>query len=204
MTNDKQMFDKNLFGQTKDEKKNKMNILQHLKYTKLALKNNKYIYQRNPIEEQLIKHFLKSNMNLSVDDTKNLECNISVLIEILLKNKKIHGFYKKENRENSSIIEYNPNFLKRNFTKKRRPSFSYKNLNKIKNKVFNNTKTQKIKNKCDFNAMLNKNKDLLENYYLYAFIKYIQMYLFSIKEKDEFYGDFFGGLKKEEIINLFQ
>lgn len=206
MTNDKQMFDKNLFGQTKDEKKNKMDILKHLKYSKLVLKNNKYIYEHNFIEEQLIKQFLISNMNLSVDDTKNLECNLSVLIEMLLKKKNIYGFFKKENGEKKSeMIEYNPNFLKNNFTEKLKPSFSYKNLNKIKNQLFNHRKTQKIhkkNNHCNFNAMLNKKKDLLENYYLYVFIKYIQMYLFSIKENNETYGNFFGGFEREKIIQL--
>ena len=164
ITNDKQMFDKNLFGQTKDEKINKMDILKHLKYSKLVLHNNNYIYQHNSLEEQLIKHFLKSNMNLSVDDTKNLECNLSALIELLLKKQNIYGFFKKETREKSEMIEYNPNFVKSNFTKKQKPSFSYKNLNKIKNNLFNHTKTQKIykiKNHCNFNAMLNKKKELI-------------------------------------------
>jgi len=204
MTNDKQMFDKNLFGKTKDERKNKMNILQDLIYNKLVLKNNSYFYQMDPLEAQLIKHFLKSSMNLSVDDTKNLECNLSVLIELLLQKKKMYGFFKKENRENSAII-YNPNFLKSNFTKKRKPSLSYKNINNIQQKYLKNKKTQKIheiKNHCDFNAIRDNKKDLLENYYLYVFIKYIQMYLFTIKEKKETYGNFFGGLERENIIQM--
>ena len=57
--------------------------------------------------------------------------------------------------------------------------------------------------KCKKNVVLNKNLDLKRNYYLYAFIKYMQIYMLTINNKENKYGDFYGNYSKDYIIELF-
>ena len=205
ITNDKQFFDKNLFGKTDNEIK-KVNI-KNLFFKKLMITNetnenhrNNFYFKENIFEEELIKFFLRENDIANIHDTENLECNISVLLELLLKQKKqnkikdINGYFMNHNK----FPKYNPNFTKKHFTRKNIPNFSYNNLNNIQKK---NTKKLHFKS-CNLTKIKHKN-NIIDYYYLYTFIKYIQLYSNTLTYENEEYGDFFGNLTKEQIYELF-
>ena len=196
LTNDRQFFDKNLFGFTKDELKHHISIKNDLQFKQLKIIDNQYKLINDPLNELLITDFYSSYIKTRFDDTNNLECKLSLLVELLIKNKRsitdLHGYFKKTN--------LNPNFSKKNFTMKKKPNFSYNNLNKLQKKHLKKNITHKCKN---INSIREYNHDLKYYYYLYAFIKYIQMYLFNTNENTTEYGDFFGSFTKEHILIIF-
>jgi hypothetical protein len=198
ITNDKQMFDKNLFGKTIDEKKFHIHFLKDLFVTKVNImiepNKNPYILITNKIEQLLVRDFLNNYMIENIKDTNNLECNITTLLEILQKSQNINGYFK-----HNKYLTYNTNFKKNKYTKKNIPkNFSYKTLNRIQKQYIH--KTRKL---CKNNKLINKNNDLKKTYYLYVFIKFIQLYLNTIQYKQTNYGDFYGSVPKEHIIQLF-
>ena len=192
LTNDKQLFDKNLFGKTIDEKKHRIEYLKDLQFKKLILQKNKCVYVKNIVEELLIKNFLHDYMTEDINNTDLLECNLSVLVELLLKKKSIYGFFKNEQTK-----KYNSNFIRSNITRSKIKHFDYNSMNSLQKKRNNTFK------KCKKNVVLNKNLDLKRNYYLYAFIKYMQIYMLTINNKENKYGDFYGNYSKDYIIELF-
>lgn len=83
LTNDKQNFNKNLFGKTKEECTNPS----LLTFEKIMKPHNQYVLEKDQNNEKLVRHFLKEYMVLKTEDTNDLECNIHFLMEILIKNK---------------------------------------------------------------------------------------------------------------------
>jgi hypothetical protein len=195
LTNDKQFFDKNLFGLTKDELYHHIKFNKNLQIRQLILQDNKYIFIDNPLNKILIIYFFENYIKTIYNDNKNLECKLTILLELLLNanyKKEIYGYFNSE-------TDYNNNFIKKNFTFKKLPNFSYNNLNKIQKKSIN----KKMNKKCkQITTIQYRNKDLKPYYYLYVFIKYIQLYLFDKENNGKIYGDFFGSFEKEEIIQI--
>ena len=143
-------------------------------------------------------YFREKKSTPNVNDTENIECNITVLLESLLnptnkKTAKLYGYYRQ-----NKWPEYNPNFKKHNFTRKRMPNFSYYNINK-KQKLLK--QTQNLTG-CKLSKMRNHNNGLKEYYYLYVFIKYVQLFLNTTNYDDKQYGDFFGSYSKQEMIDI--
>jgi len=194
ITNDKQFFNKNLFGLTEDEQKHHIEIMKDLSVNKLTIHHdNKYAFTYNNLDGELIRSFLNEYITTTAKDNKNLECKMLILFEIL------------------------NNIIQRVNSRQTQEFFSYDNLNAIQKKYLNN-----YYSKCKgLNTIVTKEKDLIHYYYLYFFIKYVQMYLHSDnnnvnknannntnisnnifnlnKNKKYFYNSF----SKEEIITLF-
>ena len=89
LTNDKQFFNKNLFGLTEEEQKNHIQISKDLIVNKLILivdpndEIKKYVFKGDNLEGELIRSFLNEYISTTVKDTKNLECKMIVLLEIM-------------------------------------------------------------------------------------------------------------------------
>ena len=180
VTNDKQNFNKNLFGLTEDERKHHTRIMQDLHITTLN-KNLQYV---SFPEANKLKEFIAENVNTNANDTEQLLCNISLLTEMIIgeRGNKNHGI---------------PHFKKNIFTRHRIPSFDYNAANSLqKRKLSESTKNKLVKSYKPFIRIREKgSEDLAENYFIYAWIKYMQMYLYN--------GDFFGSWSKEKILRLF-
>ena len=164
ITNDKQFFNKNLFGLTEDERKTHINISKDLNFEKLVLEKGKYIFIQNSIDKNLVSHFLNDYMITNSSDTKNLECKIHMLLQIL------HNSKPKKNTL---------------------PFFSYENMNELQKKYL---KKMEFKKCNGIQKLIGPNDNLLQSYYLYTFIKYIQIHLH--------FGEFYGSTDKEDIIKL--
>jgi len=193
LTNDKQFFNKNLFGLTEEEQKNHIQISKDLIVNKLIpiLDPNheikKYVFKGDNLEGELIRSFLNEYISTTVKDTKNLECKMIVLLEIM----NHHLVYICKNNSCSTI-------------------FSYDEMNGIMKKVFKKyEKKYNDKPGCKgLNKLVNKKRELIHYYYLYFFIKYIQMYLHwnnNYDKKNIFENNssnFYSSYSKEEIIKL--
>lgn len=166
ITNDKQFFNKNLFGFTEDERKYHIHILKDMTFEKLIINKGKYIYIRNEHEKNLVSHFLNEYMITNSNDIKNLECKIFILLQIL------HNSKAKKNTL---------------------PFFSYENLNELQKKYLNKMSFKKCNG---IKKMIGQHDNLLPSYYLYTFIKYVQIHLH--------FGEFYGSVSKEDIVKLFQ
>ena len=175
ITNDKQFFNKNLFGLTEDERKYHIQIIKDLSVEKLMLEKEHYIFIQNKMDQVLISHFLNEYMVTTSNDIKNLECKLFILLQIL------HNNIPKKN-----TLSF----------------FSYENLNELQKKYLKKY-TIKNKKKCTgLKNVVTKENNIIPYYYLYTFIKYIQMHLHTHDKNGIQYGDFYGSLKKEEIIHL--
>jgi len=188
LTNDSQFFDKNLFGKTENEKANHIDYLRNLHVQHVDMREGKYVAVSNPLEQSIVADFLRHYVVENIHNTNSLECNLSVLIEQLLREKTQNGFFRRHTR-NRRHSDYNANFTRQNITKHRITKYDYKTTNGI---ARNSTK------KCRKQVLFGKS-GLKPNYYLYAFIKYIQMYLNTTQDK---YGNFYGNYSKEAIANL--
>jgi hypothetical protein len=73
ITNDKQFFNKNLFGLTQDELKNHIQMTKDLSIYRLSIKNNKYVFVYNDLDKQLISEFLSEYVVTKATDTAHLE-----------------------------------------------------------------------------------------------------------------------------------
>jgi hypothetical protein len=111
ITNDKQFFNKNLFGLTKDERKYHVHLLKDLTFEKLVLEKGKYIFIQNNIDKNLVSNFFNDYMITNASDNKDLECRINMLLQIL------HNSKPKKNTL---------------------PFFSYENLNELHKKYLKN------------------------------------------------------------------
>ena len=127
----------------------------------------------------------------NIRNTDGLECQLTTLIEMLLNQSHIHGYFHKKHN-------YNHNFQKTNITKKQIPKFDYNNTNKIQRKYNKSLKLCK-----NAQQIYDKKNNLKKNYYLYAFIKYTQTYLNSIKVDKNVYGNFYGNFSKPQILEAF-
>ena len=199
LTNDKQLFDKNLFGLTESERNNNIRIIRDLSLSKLWPNPNTYKYEiiPDPFNSSMVVYFLSKYVIANVNDTQNIECNISLLLESLLMKKtktaKRYGYYRQ-----NKWPQYNPNFTKKNFTKKRLPNLSYNNINKKQKRI---QQSSEFKN-CKLSKMRDNQNGLKEYYYLYVFIKYVQLYLNTTTYENEEYGDFFGSYSKQQILEI--
>lgn len=164
ITNDKQFFNKNLFGFTEDERKNHINLLKDLSIEKMVLEKGKYIFIQDTQDKQLVSHFLNEYMITNSNDIKNLECKIFLLLQVL------HNSKPKKNTL---------------------PFFSYENLNDLQKKYL---KKMEFKKCNGLKKIIGPNNNLLPSYYLYTFIKYVQIHLH--------FGEFYGSSSKEDIIKL--
>ena len=70
----------------------------------------------------------------------------------------------------------------------------------IQKKYLKKFTSKKCKN---LSTVLNDDDNLLKYYYLYTFIKYVQIHLYSYVKNGNRYGELFGSQKKEDIIDLF-
>jgi len=213
MTNDKQYFDKNLFGTTYDEDKYHVNFQNDINIQKLIINNNDYKLVNDTIDNDLIRNFYKEYIITNQDDTKDMECIIVYLIEILLNNNLKNKLYTGKYVTSHQNTNINKNFTRKKFIKKT-TNFSYNQLNKLFIKTIGernkNTKNKTPDNMdCIFKYMKNityNYGDLKKTYYLYTYIKYIQSFLHKNiinNHKSKIVYDFYGSIEKDEIIQLF-
>ena len=225
MTNDKQYFDKNLFGTTYDEDKYHINFQNDILIQKLVvINNNDYKLVNDAFDNYLIRNFYKEYIITNQDDTKDMECIIVSLIELLLntnrKNKLYTGKYVTSHQKNN----INKNFTRKKFIKKT-TNFSYNQLNKLfiksigvinkntKNKtpnnidcIFKNMENMKSAKTTKNKSITYKNGDLKKTYYLYTYIKYIQSFLHKRNinnHKSKILYDFYGNIEQNDIIDQF-
>jgi hypothetical protein len=213
MTNDKQYFDKNLFGMTYDENKYNINFQNDINIQKLVHDNYQYKLVNDALDEFFIRNFYKEYIITNQDDTKDMECIIVSLIELLLNNNRKNKLYTGKYVTSHQNTNINKNFTRKIFIKKT-TNFSYNQLNKLFIKTIGE-RNKKTKNKtpdnmdCIFKHMKNityKNGDLKKTYYLYTYIKYIQSFLHKNiinNHKSKIVYDFYGNIEKDEIIQLF-
>jgi hypothetical protein len=208
MTNDKQYFNKNLFGTTYDENKHQIHFDNDIVIEKLGITKQGYKLTRDIFDEMLIKNFFTEYIVTNQDDIVDMECIIVSLIELLLntnrKNKLYTGKYV------SSKQNINKNFTRKKFIKKT-TNFSYNQLNKLFVKTIEERKKDVARN--GFHCILHnikqityKNGNLKKIYYLYAYIKYIQSFLHKNiinNHKSKILYDFYGNIDKDKIIQLF-
>lgn len=208
MTNDKQYFNKNLFGTTYDEDKHQIHFNNDIHVQRIIYDNNEYQLTNVIIDEMLIKNFFTEYIVTNQDDIVDMECIIVSLIELLLntnrKNKLYTGKYV------SSKQNINKNFTRKKFIKKT-TNFSYNQLNKLFVKTIEEKKKHDARN--GFHCILHnikqityKNGNLKKIYYLYAYIKYIQSFLHKNiinNHKSKILYDFYGNIDKDKIIQLF-
>jgi hypothetical protein len=197
ITNDKQLFDKNLFGLTDDERKNHVSLAQDIVLKKLILdEHGNYELVSTPFDCLLVRQFLKEYVVADIHDTADLECNISVLLELITKpkNSVVNGYYRQ-----NKWPEYNQNYAKSNFTRKKVPNLSYNSINSIQKREI----TKKHFKTCKrLKRIRNKKNNITDYYYLYVFIKYVQLYMNTTKYDNLSYGDFFGSLSKDEMREI--
>jgi hypothetical protein len=199
MTNDKQNFNKNLFGTTYDEDKFQIDFHKDIIIQKLHIINNKYILVREKLDEYLITNFYKEYVITYQDDTKDMECIIISLIELLININRNNKLYTGKYYIQQNI---NKNFTRKKFIKKN-INFTYNQLNKL----FTNAIEERNKEiNCIFNNIKNitySNGNLKKTYYLYAYIKYIQSFLHKSdihNHKSKILYDFYGNVGQNEII----
>jgi len=186
LTNDKQFFNKNLFGLTEDEQKNHIKISKDLLVNKLVLDENKnnYVFTHDNLDLELIRSFLNEYISTMSKDTKNLECKMLILLEIV-------------NHHLLHVCKNNSSTCKN--------IFSYDEINKIQKKYLDRYE-KKYKKSCNgFKTLVTSERNLIHYYYLYFFIKYIQMTLHKNNnkfEKNNFFN-FYSSYSKEEIIKIF-
>jgi hypothetical protein len=197
ITNDKQLFDKNLFGLTDDERKNHVNLARDIMLKKLIVdEHGNYKLVNDPFDCLLVRTFLKEYVVADIHDTADLECNISVLLELITKpkNSDVNGYFRQ-----NKWPEYNENYAKANFTRKKMPNLSYISINTSQKRDItkNHFKTCRRLKK-----IRNKKNDIVDYYYLYVFIKYVQSYMNTTKYDNLNYGDFFGSLSKDEMREI--
>jgi hypothetical protein len=79
ITNDKQTFDKHLFGKTQEE------AHQTLYLNKVSYNSQTHIYDlvRDKMNEKIVKTFLKTQMIFKTNQTKHLECNMKQFIQFI-------------------------------------------------------------------------------------------------------------------------
>ena len=75
LTNDKQYFDKNLFGKTREEIKESSPII----LEKIEKPHDVYVLEKDVYNQKIVRKFLKDTMIFRSEDTKDLECNIQTL-----------------------------------------------------------------------------------------------------------------------------
>lgn len=199
ITNDKQFFDKNLFGLTEQERKSKINIFRDLTVKKVIYNEIQESYSliEDPLESLLLRRFLGEYVVTDYHNTKDLECNLSLLIEKFLSAKSLNGYFRQ-----NKFPEYNQNFEKKSITKFPTGAFDYANLNNLQKKNLKRSDGEK-RSMCNNKKILDNKGNLKKIYYLYAFIKYTQMYLFDLKDEKKTYGNFYGGIEQADIISLF-
>jgi hypothetical protein len=203
MTNDKQYLNKNLFGITNDETKYHIHFQNDIIIKKLGIINNDYMLSHDIIDEVFIVNFFKEYITTNQNDTKDIECIIVSLIELLLNNNRKNKIYTGKFIACQNI---NKNFTRKKFIKKT-TIFTYNHLNKLFVKTTRENATNKTKNTNDhIHCILNNikqisyyNGDLKKSFYLYAYIKYIQSFL----HKNKIMYDFYGNIERNEIIQLF-
>ena len=187
VTNDKQHFDKNLFGETNDERNHNISISKDLKVKTVDPKNG-YSY-RSFKEFAHISHEFAALIDTVSEDNSHLECNVSLLVELLMNKPKLHG-----------TPNNNPNFKGANFTKKMFPKNRLKELNLSYRNV--STSNKRLIQKCNLKRQHREKKDhlLKSNDYLYALVKYMQLYIYKNKKDNQ---SFYGSMDKKDIIKLF-
>jgi hypothetical protein len=174
ITNDKQFFNKNLFGLSEDERKFKINIKNDLSINILTVENNHYTFVKNKLDKLLLINFFNEYMVTTSNDIKNLECKISILLQIL---------------HNSTYKTNTQQF------------FSYNNINHLQKKYL---EKYKYKSKCNgLEKIITKENNLLKYYYLYTFIKYIQIHLHANNKTKLGEIELYGSQSKEKIIHIF-
>jgi hypothetical protein len=215
ITNDKQKFDKHLFGKTDEERKSHIQYLKDLHVTSVTCQNHRFDYTTNPLEQLLVRHFFHEMMTENIYNVEGLECTLTTLLESL-----------QETSPRGKLLG-NPHFLKSQFTRKRVPSFSYRHLLRIQKKQAKTLKkcfprdkrfsprdkrfsprdkrfSPRDKRFSPRDKRFSpRRQPLKKNMYLYTFIKYIQMVQHTITYKGDKYADFYGSFSKDEIVEMF-
>jgi hypothetical protein len=187
VTNDKQHFDKNLFGETNDERNHDISISRDLKVKTVDPKNG-YAYKSLKEFAHVPREFAALVDTVS-EDNSHLECKVSLLVELLMNKPKLYG-----------TPNNNPNFKGINFTKKMFPKSRFKDLNSSYRNA--STTNKRLIQKCNLKRQHREKKDhsLKSNDYLYALVKYMQLYIYKNKKHNE---NFYGSMDKKNIIKLF-
>jgi hypothetical protein len=200
MTNDKQYLNKNLFGTTDDENKYHIHFQNDIIIEKLGITKQGYKLTHDILDEMLIVEFFKEYIITTQNDTKNMECIIVSLIELLLNHNRKNKIYTGKFLASQTI---NKNFTRKKFIKKI-INFNYNQLNKLFIKTIGERNKDITRN--GFHCILHnikqityKNGNLKKIYYLYAYIKYIQSFL----HKNNTMYDFYGNIGKDGIIHFF-
>ena len=84
LTNDKQYFDKNLFGKTREEIKESTPII----LEKIEKPHDVYVLEQDNSNQKIVRKFLKDYMIFNTEDTKDLECNIQTLLNGIFQHNK--------------------------------------------------------------------------------------------------------------------
>ena len=129
ITNDKQGFDKNLFGKTEEERKKSNELV----LEKIEMPHHQYILETDKTNQKSMKQFLKKYMVFKTKDIKDIKCNIFSLKPIIeqelnepleRKNitfKKINKLQKNNTRKNKSssciIKKLSPSYYLYSFIK---------------------------------------------------------------------------------------
>ena len=191
LSNDKQFMDKHLFGKTPEEGNHKT-----IAFGKIVVKDGKYVLFQDVKENQQVMDFLQTFFITRVDDTQDLECRLSLLLEILLSKKKKEeplGYFRQ-----NGYPEYNPHFLQEDI--RNSVWLDYSKANQKVQEYLSKTEMHLCKKQS---SLLDTAGNLKPLYYMYAYIKYIQMYMFSLTNEGKVYGDFYGGFSKEQLFSLF-
>lgn len=192
LTNDKQLFNKNLFGLTDQERKTHIDMIRDLSVKRLVKNKNveHYKLQENPFEQTLVRYFLKEYVVANIHDTKDLKCNISILL------KHFTGNFRQQQQQNGSKTRKNKKIRTHRV-------MSYKKMNELQKEILHNKTSRKVCKR--FDKVINPSThELYVYYYLYAFIKYVQMQMYTTKHhgKEE-HADFYGALSVKDIIHIF-
>lgn len=176
ITNDKQFFNKNLFGLTEDERENHVNIAKDLTIEKLMLNHKHYFFINNKLDQKLLSSFLNEYVITFSNNTRNLECKLFTLLQIL------HNSISKKN-----TLDF----------------FSYENLNQLQKKYLEKYKHKSSKKCPTLGSLVDGQHNLIKYYYLYTFIKYVQIHTHTYTKNGKQFGEFYGSQPKDEIVTLF-
>jgi hypothetical protein len=129
ITNDKQYFDKNLFGKIPNENRQKIIISQ------LKIIDDNYKLSRNSVDNIILKSFLKDFSRINVDTGMDqMETQINELLQLMIKG----------NKGNKQIMKMSSFIRNQKLTKNTIKNFKYKNINQLQKKYYKSKKDLKV------------------------------------------------------------
>ena len=120
LTNDKQYFDKNLFGKTMEERHRTTNSIT---LEKIEKPHDVYVLDKDIHNQKIVRKFLKDYMIFKTEDTKELECNIQTLFTFIFQNNQ-----KEKQKERKNITYKKINDLQKKGPMKTRKRCNFSRL----------------------------------------------------------------------------